>query len=114
MKNGSTPSNGISRRRSWTPRGSRRNTTPASSPTGCAIIPLALPRYELALAIQPDSVDARYNFALALKAAGYAPDAADEFKKILAAIPTKSARIWRWRTSAPNRCTTPRRRGSIT
>ena len=48
---------------------------------------LALPRYELALALQPDSVDARYNFALALKAAGYAPDAANEFKKILAAHP---------------------------
>ncbi len=48
---------------------------------------VALPRYELALALQPDSVDARYNFALALKAAGYAPDAADEFKKILAANP---------------------------
>ena len=48
---------------------------------------LALPRYELALALQPDSVDARYNFALALKAAGYAPDAAEEFKKILAASP---------------------------
>lgn len=48
---------------------------------------LALPRYELALALQPDSVDARYNFALALKAAGYAPDAADEFKKILKASP---------------------------
>ena len=48
---------------------------------------MALPRYELALAIQPDSVDARYNFALALKAAGYALDAADEFKKILAANP---------------------------
>ena len=48
---------------------------------------VALPRYELALAIQPDSVDARYNFALALKAAGYALDAADEFKQILAANP---------------------------
>jgi tetratricopeptide (TPR) repeat protein len=51
------------------------------------IYSLALPRYELALALQPDSVDARYFFALALKAAGYAPDAADEFKKILAASP---------------------------
>ena len=49
--------------------------------------PLALPRYELALAIRPDSVDARYNFALALKAAGHAADAADEFRKILAANP---------------------------
>ena len=47
--------------------------------------PLALPSYENALAIQPDSSDARYNFALALKAAGHAPDAADELKKILAA-----------------------------
>ena len=43
--------------------------------------PLALPSYENALAIQPDAADARYNFALALKAAGHAPDAADELKK---------------------------------
>ena len=49
--------------------------------------PLALPSYENALAIQPDSADARYNFALALTAAGYATDAAQEFKKILAANP---------------------------
>lgn len=48
---------------------------------------LALPRYELALALQPDSVDARYNFALALRAAGYALDAVGELKKILAANP---------------------------
>jgi len=47
----------------------------------------ALAGYETALALQPDSVDARYNFALALKAAGYAPDAANELKKILAANP---------------------------
>ena len=47
----------------------------------------ALPRYELALAIQPDSTDARYNFALALKAAGYAPDGAEQLKIILAAQP---------------------------
>jgi tetratricopeptide (TPR) repeat protein len=46
--------------------------------------PLALPSYENALAIQPDSSDARYNFSLALKAAGYPVDAADELKKILA------------------------------
>jgi tetratricopeptide (TPR) repeat protein len=44
----------------------------------------ALPRYELALAIQKDSADARYNFALALKAAGYATDAAEQLKIILA------------------------------
>jgi tetratricopeptide (TPR) repeat protein len=41
----------------------------------------------MALAIQPNSVDARYNFALALRAAGFAPDAADELRKILAANP---------------------------
>ena len=45
--------------------------------------PLALPSYENALAIQPGSADARYNFSLALKAAGYPADAADELKKIL-------------------------------
>ncbi len=47
----------------------------------------ALAVYETALAIQPDSADARYNFALALKAAGYAPDAVNELKKIVAANP---------------------------
>jgi tetratricopeptide (TPR) repeat protein len=46
--------------------------------------PLALPCYENALAIQPESVDTRYNFALALKAAGFPLDAAAELKKILA------------------------------
>ncbi len=49
--------------------------------------PIALPAYETALAIQPDSADARYNFALALKADGHAADAADELKKILTANP---------------------------
>jgi len=48
---------------------------------------VALPRYELALALQPESVDARYNFALALKASGYPADAAEELRKILAANP---------------------------
>jgi tetratricopeptide (TPR) repeat protein len=47
----------------------------------------SLAAFELALAIQPASVDARYNFALALKAAGYMTDAADELKKILSAKP---------------------------
>ena len=45
---------------------------------------------EMALAIQPDSVDARYNFALALKASGYATDAVNELKKIVAANPDES------------------------
>ena len=48
---------------------------------------VALPRYELALAIEPESADARYNFSLALKASGYPADAAMELKKILAANP---------------------------
>jgi len=47
----------------------------------------SLPAYEVALAIQPDSVVARYNFALALKAAGYVTDAANELNNILAANP---------------------------
>ncbi len=42
----------------------------------------SLSAYETALAIQPDSADARYNFALALKAAGYATDAVNELSKI--------------------------------
>jgi tetratricopeptide (TPR) repeat protein len=45
---------------------------------------------ELALAIQPESVDARYIFALALKAAGYATDALNELKKILASNPDEA------------------------
>ncbi len=51
---------------------------------------LALPHYEYALAIQPDSTDARYNFAQALKAAGYVPDAVNELKKILEANPDET------------------------
>lgn len=47
----------------------------------------SLAAYEMALAIEPASVDARYNFALTLEAAGYAVDAADELKKIVAANP---------------------------
>jgi tetratricopeptide (TPR) repeat protein len=47
----------------------------------------ALPAYETALAIQPDSANARYNFALALKAAGYVPDAVNELKKVAATSP---------------------------
>jgi hypothetical protein len=47
----------------------------------------ALQSYEMALAIKPDSADARYNFALALKAANYVPDAVKELRKILAVSP---------------------------
>jgi len=47
----------------------------------------ALTAGEYALAVRPDSVDARYNFALVLKAANYPLDAAAELEKILAANP---------------------------
>jgi tetratricopeptide (TPR) repeat protein len=43
---------------------------------------------EMALAIRPDSADARYIFALALKASGYVTDAVNELKKIAAANPS--------------------------
>jgi tetratricopeptide (TPR) repeat protein len=49
--------------------------------------PLALAAYETALAIQPDSLDARYNFGLVLKQAGYVPDAVTQFEKILSKYP---------------------------
>jgi Flp pilus assembly protein TadD len=45
---------------------------------------------EMALALQPDSADARYNFALALKSAGYATDAVNELRKIAAANPDEA------------------------
>jgi tetratricopeptide (TPR) repeat protein len=50
----------------------------------------SLPASEMALALQPDSADARYNFALALKSAGYATDAVNELKKIVAANPDEA------------------------
>ena len=43
----------------------------------------ALNAYEHALAMKADSVDARYNFALTLKQAGYVADAANELKRIV-------------------------------
>jgi tetratricopeptide (TPR) repeat protein len=45
----------------------------------------SLATWERALAVQPGSADARYMFALTLNAAGYAPDAALELEKIVAA-----------------------------
>ncbi|HEV2454198.1 MAG TPA: tetratricopeptide repeat protein, partial [Verrucomicrobiae bacterium] len=47
----------------------------------------SLAAYENALAIEPDSADARYNFALALKAAGYVTDAVNELRRILVSNP---------------------------
>jgi Flp pilus assembly protein TadD len=45
---------------------------------------------EMALALEPDDADARYNFALALKSAGYATDAVNELNKIVAANPDEA------------------------
>ena len=47
----------------------------------------ALGAYETALVIQPDSHDARFNFALALKQANYPMDAAIELEKVVAKSP---------------------------
>jgi tetratricopeptide (TPR) repeat protein len=46
--------------------------------------------WETAIAIRPDSADARYNFALTLKAAGHPQDAADELEKLLALHPDEA------------------------
>ncbi len=50
----------------------------------------SLSAYEMALALQPDSADARFNFALELKAAGYATDAENELNKIIASNPNEA------------------------
>jgi tetratricopeptide (TPR) repeat protein len=64
----------------------------------CGVLEYRLKNYrrslaacEMALAIQPDSTDARYNFALALKASGYATDAVNELKQIIASNPDESS-----------------------
>jgi tetratricopeptide (TPR) repeat protein len=46
-------------------------------------MPLSLSAHETALAIRPDSFNARFNFALALKKAGYLIDAAQELERLL-------------------------------
>ncbi len=46
--------------------------------------------WEMAIALRPDSADARYNFALTLRAAGYPLDAADELEKLLALHPDEA------------------------
>ena len=48
---------------------------------------LALAAYETALVLNSDSVDARYNFALSLKGAGFYPDAAEQLGRIVATVP---------------------------
>ncbi|HTV61237.1 MAG TPA: tetratricopeptide repeat protein [Verrucomicrobiae bacterium] len=49
--------------------------------------PRALMADEMALAIKPGSTEARYNFALALRSAGYVTDAERELGKVIAADP---------------------------
>lgn len=48
-------------------------------------MPQSLVAYEMALAINPGSFNARFNFALALKKAGYIQDAALELERLVAA-----------------------------
>jgi tetratricopeptide (TPR) repeat protein len=50
----------------------------------------SLRSYETALALKADSVDARYNFGLALKQAGYLLDAAAEFARIVKEHPEQT------------------------
>jgi len=46
--------------------------------------------WETAIALRPDSRDARYNFALTLKAAGHPQEAADELEKLLSLHPDEA------------------------
>jgi tetratricopeptide (TPR) repeat protein len=50
----------------------------------------ALLASETAVTIQPESPNARYNFALALKQANYLADAANELQKLLAYSPNEA------------------------
>ena len=50
----------------------------------------ALTAWENALALRPNDPDARYNFALTLKAADYPKDAADELEKLLSLHPDEA------------------------
>ena len=51
----------------------------------------ALPAYEQALTIRPDSMKARYNFAVALEKANYRRDAANELELVIAGNPAEPA-----------------------
>src|SRR5208282_4513007 len=50
----------------------------------------ALKAYENALAIRPESVDSRYNFALTLQQANYPVDAAKELERLLSSSPNEA------------------------
>jgi tetratricopeptide (TPR) repeat protein len=47
--------------------------------------------YELAVAVRPESFDARFNFGLALKRANYIVDASQELERLLASSPAKES-----------------------
>jgi tetratricopeptide (TPR) repeat protein len=51
---------------------------------------LALAHYETALAIVPDALEARYNFALTLQQAGYLTDAVNELDKVVTNYPNEA------------------------
>jgi tetratricopeptide (TPR) repeat protein len=53
-------------------------------------MPISLSAYETALAITPKSFNARFNFALALKKAGYLIDAAQQLERLLVINPGES------------------------
>jgi tetratricopeptide (TPR) repeat protein len=55
-----------------------------------ANLPTALMAFEYALAIRPDSADARYSFALALKQANFLGDAVNELDKVLIKHPNEA------------------------
>ncbi len=67
----------------------------------------SLKAFELALALQPDSVDARYNFALALKSANYVDDAIQQLSKVTQARPAEArahlslANLYAYRLNQP-------------
>jgi tetratricopeptide (TPR) repeat protein len=52
--------------------------------------PAALTAYESALAVQPRSLDARYNFALVLKQANYIADAVNELERVVVTYPNET------------------------
>jgi tetratricopeptide (TPR) repeat protein len=58
--------------------------------TDIGALPAALVAYENALALRPDSGDARYNFALVLKQARYYNDAANELEKLATSQPNET------------------------
>ncbi len=70
-----------------------------------------LDAYELALALEPASMKARFNFAIALDQAGYPRDAANELEKLLDANPTQTPPISIWAIYARTNCGSVRRRG---